>query len=93
MFNNNQPWKKKKDAEGCLDITMGYYNGVEICELVGIYILSRLSTIIDKNDYDLYRVDRLLLLGNATGQHIHHVRKNTTQIFKDIGFLIGIETN
>ena len=52
LFNNNQPWKKK-DAEGCFDKTIGSYNGAEICELVGIYILSRLSSIIDKNDCGL----------------------------------------
>ena len=31
----NQPWKKK-NAEDCFDVTMGSYDGTEICELVGI---------------------------------------------------------
>ena len=30
-------------------MAMGSYDGEETCELVGIYILSRLSTILDKN--------------------------------------------
>ena len=41
LFSDNHPWKKK-DSETCFDVTMGSYEGAEICELVGIYILSRL---------------------------------------------------
>ena len=33
------------------------YDRAEICELAGIYILSRLSNIIDNNDCGLYRAD------------------------------------
>ena len=72
---------------------MGSYDGAEICELVGICTLSRLSTIIDKNDCGLYRDDGLLVLRNVNGQQIDRVRKNTIQTFKDVGFLIDIETN
>ena len=52
------------------------YNGAEISELVGIYILSRMSNIIDKNDCGLYRDDSLLVLRNVNGQQIDRVRKN-----------------
>ena len=55
---------------------MGSYDGAEICELVGIYILSRLATIIDKKDCGIYRDDGLLVLRNVSGQHIDRVRKN-----------------
>ena len=72
---------------------MGSYDRTEIFELVGIYILSRLSTIIDKNNCGLYRDDGLLVLRNVDGQPVDRVRKNTIQIFKDVGFLIDIETN
>ena len=72
---------------------MGSYDGVEICELVGIYILSRLSNIIDKNNYGLYRDDGLLVLRNVNGQKIDGIRKKDIQLFKDSGFLIDIKTN
>ena len=72
---------------------MGSYDGAEICELVGIYILSRLATIIDKKDCGIYRDDGLLVLRNVSGQHIDRVRKNVIQLFKDIGFFIDIVTN
>ena len=52
---------------------MGSYDKAEICELVGIYILSRLSTILGKSYRGLYRDDGLLVLVN--GQQTDHVRK------------------
>ena len=62
---------------------MGSYNGAKICELVGIYILSRLSNIIDKSDCGLYRNDSLLVLRNINGQQIDRVRKSFIQLFKE----------
>ena len=49
---------------------MSSHNEVEICELAGIYIyiLTRLGTIIKKNDCGLYRNDGLLILRNVNGQ-------------------------
>ena len=89
LFSENLPWKKK-DSEGCFDVTMGRYDGAEIC---GIYILSHLSTITDKNDCGLYRDDGLLVLHNVNEQPIDRVRKNAIQWFKDINLPIDIETN
>ena len=72
---------------------MGSYDGVEICELVGIYILSLLAKIIEKNNCGLYRDDGLILLRNANGQTIDHIRKQVIKVFKDLGFKIEIKTN
>ena len=70
LFNDNQSWKKK-EAEGCFNITIGSYNRAETCELVWIYIPSHFSTIIDKNNCDHYRNNSLLVLCNVSGQQIH----------------------
>ena len=72
---------------------MGSYEGAEICELVGIDILTRLATIIKKSDCVLYRDDGLVILRNVNGQQIDRTRKNLIKIFKDVGFSIDIETN
>ena len=45
----------KKGNNSLFAFTMGSYDGVEICELVGIYLLNRLSTVIDKSGVGLYR--------------------------------------
>ena len=55
---------------------MGSYDGEETWDLVGIYILSRLSNIIDKNDCGLYRDDGLLDLRNVNGQKLDRIKKN-----------------
>ena len=72
---------------------MGSYDGVEVRELVGIYVLTRLTTIIKKSDCGLYRDDSLVILRNVNGQKIDRTRKNIIKIFKDVGFSINIETN
>ena len=72
---------------------MGSYGGAEICELVGIYILTRLATIIKKSNCGLYRHDCLVILRNVNGQQIDRTRKSLIKIFKDVGFSIDIETN
>ena len=38
LFHKNVAWKKKTMAS-CFDVTMGTYDGVEVCELVGIYFV------------------------------------------------------
>ena len=63
---------------------MGSYDGAEICELVGIYILTRRATIIRKSDCGLYRDDDLVILRNVNGQQIDRTRKNIIKIFKDV---------
>ena len=52
-YDKNESWKKK-NINICFDVIMGSYDGAEICELVGTYILSLLSKFIDKNNGGLY---------------------------------------
>ena len=51
------------------------YDGAEICELVGIYLLSLLANIIDENNSGLYCDDGLISLRNVNGQKMNRVRK------------------
>ena len=48
---------KIKKENGLIDVTMGAYDGAEVCELVGIFILYQLSRKYNKNNIDLYRDD------------------------------------
>ena len=59
-FYKNEPWKKK-DSDSCFDVTMGSYDGRELCEFIDIYFLSQLCTIISKNHCGLYRDDGLMI--------------------------------
>ena len=71
---------------------MGSYDGAEICELVGIYTLSKLKNITSKGDMGLYLDDGLILLRELNGQQTDKIRKNI-KVFKSIEFQIEIETN
>ena len=44
LFNNDKPWIKKSGEEN-FDFPMGCYDGAEVCELAGIYILNKLKML------------------------------------------------
>ena len=54
LFSRNETWKKKS-TERCFDVTMGSFDGAEICELVGLNIQSNLGNILPKTNFGLYR--------------------------------------
>ena len=72
---------------------MGSFDGVEICELVGLYILDSLSQNLIKNDLGLYRDDGLIVLRGKNGHKLDKTRKEIIKIFKKIGFQIDININ
>ena len=43
MFDHNNVWAKKEKPN--LDVTMGSYDGVEMCKLTGLYILNNVLSI------------------------------------------------
>ena len=45
-----------------LDVSMGCFDGTEVCELVGSYILQQLSQPFEHNSVGLYRDDGLATL-------------------------------
>ena len=92
FYNNQEPWKKK-NTSSCFDVTMGSYDGAEICELVGIFLLFLLAHIIDINSSGLYRDDGLILLLYVNRQNMDRIRKNVIKIFKEVEFKIEIKTN
>ena len=92
LFEKDTAWVKKGTA-GNFDVTMRSYDGAEVCELVGIYILSALGQRIDKKDTGLYRDDGLIILRNCDGPTTDRIRKDIIRIFKQIGFKIEIKTN
>ena len=72
---------------------MGSFNGAEICELVGIHILSLLSNKLNKQSTGLYRDDELVLLRKTSKQKTDQIRKDIIEILKKAGFKIKIKTN
>ena len=50
LLLNNGEARKKNLSDSTFDVIMGSYDDAQICELVGIYILSHLTTFIGKKD-------------------------------------------
>ena len=59
LFYNSEPWKKK-EHDSSFDITMGSYDGTELCELIGIYNQSLLENTLEKDLMGLYHEDGLI---------------------------------
>ena len=49
LFHNNEPWIKK-DSNGDFDVTMGSFDGAEVCDLAGLFMLNELSKKFDKDN-------------------------------------------
>ena len=80
----------KSNSHSTFDVTMGSYDGAEICELVGIFILEKLSKLNDKNNNGLYRDDGLMLIRLTSKRLIEKMKQSIIDTFKDIGFDIDI---
>ena len=88
LLSWNQSTWVKKDGNEDFDIPVGCYDGAEICELVGIYIQSKLCQLINKKDSGLYRDDELGILRNTSGPEADRKRKSIPKVSKECGLSI-----
>ena len=72
LFNDGLPWVKGNN-HNMFDVTMGSFDGAEVCELVGLYI---------------YRDDGLLLLNGTSACAEDSTRKKLHPIFNQLGLKI-----
>ena len=71
-----------KGENTLFDVTKESHDGeFEVCEFVGIYLLGKLSNIIDKENISLYREDRLSAIENANRPRLDRWRKYGVSIF------------
>ena len=88
---NGDIWVKKENED--FDVTMGSYDGAEICELVGLFILHELGTELGHNNIGLYRDDGLCCFHNMPGPEVERTKKHICELFKKYGLNITIESN
>ena len=72
---------------------MGSFDGAEVCELVGLYLLDKLSKLLGKDNVGLYRDDGLTAVKSTSGPVLDKMRKNIITLFKNEGLGITIDTN
>ena len=88
LFNNSSTWTKKQG--GNFDVTMGSYDGAEVCELVGLYVLSVLCKRFCKDHLGLYRDDGLAAL-KLSGPQADKARKDLCEIFRACDLKVTVE--
>ena len=89
---NHKPWVKK-DTSNSFDVAMGAFDGAEVCEMVGLFMLQKLKTEITTANIGIYRDDGLAVLNTRSGRLTDQVRKQITKIFNSVDLKITVETN
>ena len=88
VSTDGQVWQKKT---GIFDVTMGSYDGAEVCEIVGIFLLQKIAEIIPSHQVGLYRDDGLAILDNTNGPQLERYRKKLHNLFQNQGLKITTE--
>ena len=92
LFSKDETSVKKSDNE-LFDVTMGSFNGAKICQLVGLYLLDKLSKLLANDNVGLYRDDALAAIKSIRSPVLDKMRKNIIALFKEEGITITIDTN
>ena len=95
LFHKETPWVKKGDTNG-FDVAMGAFDGAECCEIVGIYLLKKMTSgenaIFPKSNCGLYRDDGLAILETGT-TNAHKVKLKLEELYKEEGLKIKVKAN
>ncbi|MCP3849480.1 MAG: hypothetical protein GY694_04465 [Gammaproteobacteria bacterium] len=91
LFHNNSVWKK---TTGLFDVTMGSFDGCELCELVGLYVIYRVRENFSELNFGLYRDDGLGVLKRTPKTKLEKLKKDLHKFFKDeFGLNITLDTD
>ena len=82
LFNNTSIWIKT-GGDPDFDVTMGSFDGAEICELFGVYTYKVLGEKYGKERVGLYRDNGLAFFENVSGpqaENKNSLNKNSTSV-------------
>ena len=91
LFSEKKVWNKQTNPD--FDVTMGSFDGAEVCELVGLLILSRLKAKFNNESIGLYRDDGLAAFRNMGPRTADKVRKQFIDCFQQFGLRITCQAN
>ena len=63
------------------NVPIGCFDGAEVCELVGSFILQQLSQLFDDQLVRLYRYDGLTIFKGLSGSETKRVKKKIIKVF------------
>ena len=83
----------RKSGSRLFDVTMGVSDGAEVCELVGTFLLYKISLKYNKNHIGLYPDNGLVIFKNISGPKSEKIKKNMQKLFKENQLDIVIQRN
>ena len=90
LFFQDECWVKKENQQ--FDVSMGSLDSAEVCELVGLFLLSKMEELIPKQHLGLYRDDGLAVV-RLPGPDVERLRKKVIKLFSTHGLKITTEVN
>ena len=91
LFNQEQTWMKK--GSDLFDVSMDAYDGAEVRELIGNFLLNLLGRQYDTKNIGFYRDDELSIFKNCSGPQMEKIKKNLQKVFKNNGLDVIKECN
>ena len=93
LTHNDQTWEKV-GSDQQFNVSMGSFNGAEICDLIGLFLLNEIkkSKIFMDNEFGLYRDDALGIIRSKSPRSAENTAKYLIKLFKQNGFKITIES-
>ena len=67
LVNSDGTWVKK-DGSDLFDIPMESFHGSEVSDLIGLYIMDKISRLFDSGTYGLYHGDGLAVIPKTPDQ-------------------------
>ena len=92
MYVDGEPWAKK--GNDIFDVGMGFFDGAEICDIVGLFMLEELKKVGINLGINLgiYRDDGLGVC-DLPARGVEKVKKQMSAIFRKNGLKITIQAN
>ena len=90
LYYEDSIWIKKGEG-GNFDVSIGAYDGAEICELVGCVLLYSINKIMDPGSHGLYH-DGLIIVDKSTPKKCDGIRKRLYKLFEEFGFRLDVTT-
>ena len=90
LHHDNAIWQKKT---GLFDTTMGAFDGAEVAELIGLFLLCKFEKEFPHINFGLYRDDGLGVHTTLPGPEATRTTKKIAEFFKRHGFSITVCMN
>ena len=89
LFDKTSIWVKNDKPD--FDVTIGSYDGAEVCQLVGLYLLNLLTNEFGKHSILLYKDDGLSCFQNISGPESEKTKRKICKIIKENSLNITVE--